>query len=66
VDLRITKFGVTVIKLWFSEDLSVYYKTNEVQDFNHRFYGNTGLLDDEEYYFETNAIGMDQNGFKMS
>jgi hypothetical protein len=28
---------------------SVYYKTNEVQDFNHRFYGNIRLLDDKQY-----------------
>jgi hypothetical protein len=29
-------------------------------------YGNIGLLDDEEYYYDTNAIGMGQKGFKMS
>jgi hypothetical protein len=28
---------------------SVYYKTNEVQDFNQRFHGNTRLLDDKQY-----------------
>jgi hypothetical protein len=66
VSSRITKFRVTIIELRFSEDLSVYYKIIEIQDFNHEFYGNTGLLDDEEYYYETNAIRMDLNGFKMS
>jgi hypothetical protein len=30
-----------------SEGLSVYYETNEVQDFNYRFHGNTRLLDDK-------------------
>jgi hypothetical protein len=38
-----------VKELWFSEALGVYYKTNEVQDFNHRFHGNTKLLDDKQY-----------------
>jgi hypothetical protein len=28
---------------------SVYYKTNEVQDFNHRFHSNTRLTDDKQY-----------------
>jgi hypothetical protein len=27
--------------------LSVYYKEKEIQDFNHRFHGNTRLLDDK-------------------
>jgi hypothetical protein len=27
----------------------VYYKTNEVQDFNLRFHGNIRLLDDKQY-----------------
>jgi hypothetical protein len=31
---RTTKFGVTVIKLWFSEDLSVWYRISEVHNFN--------------------------------
>jgi hypothetical protein len=46
---RTTKFGVTIKKLWFSEGLGVYYKTKEVQDFNHMFHGNAGLLDDKQY-----------------
>jgi hypothetical protein len=46
---RTTQFRVTVIKLRFSEGLSVYYKTNEVQDFNHRFHDYTRLLDDKRY-----------------
>ena len=46
---RTTKFGVTIIKLWFSKGLGVYYKTNEVQDFNHRFHSDTGLPDDKQY-----------------
>jgi hypothetical protein len=64
--LRTTKFGVTVEKLGFSEDLSVYYKAKEVQDFNPRFHGNTKLLDDKQYYCEINSTGMGQKGVKMN
>ena len=63
---RTTKFRVTVIKLWFSEGLSVHSKTNDVQDFNHRFHGNTRLLDDKQYYYEFNATRMAQKGVKMN
>jgi hypothetical protein len=55
-----------VIKLGFFEGLSVCCKTYVVQAFNHRFHSNIRLLDDKEYYYETNAIGMDQKGFKMN
>jgi hypothetical protein len=48
-----------------SEGLSAYCKAKEVQDFNHRFYGNTKLLDDKQYYCEINATGMDQKGVKF-
>jgi hypothetical protein len=44
---------------------SVYYKTNEVQDFNQRFHGNTMLLYDKQYYHEFNATGMNQFGVKI-
>jgi hypothetical protein len=45
-ELLIQSYSYKVI---IFKGLSVYYKTNEVQDLDNRFHGNTRLLDDKQY-----------------
>ena len=56
VETRTTKFGATVIKLWFYKDLSVGQERN----WAHKLYlcFIIKLPDDKQYYYEFIASGI--------
>jgi hypothetical protein len=60
------QIGIKTKKLWISEVLSVELEETKCIIFKSKFHNKVRFLDDKQYYYEFNAIGLDQFGVKIN